>query len=392
MNFQPGSLAFCGAHVRKLSLRIYISIVCCLVTLPLYAQPATLDAVVQAKEAGNYAQAEQLIKKLLASAEGDAELWFQLGLVQRFQSQWRSAMQSQQTALALAPGNQDIVLEIARLQAAKGQIHEAMATAQQILQQQPKHSEALAFVAQHRHNLTQKPVYAKRWRADVGLEHSGFSDRSRPDWWQAFSQIGYRHSATTMTHVRLSGTERFNTTNKHIELGAHRRLSPRLAGALILGYTSSATFLPQWRVKGSMEYTASSNEGIGFTGFTLDAQHDRYSSLTTTALKPGVRLGLGAGADVHVQHIGIIDEHSVYKSGWSARANWGVAPLRTRFFAGIADAPETENAATINTRAAFIGGTYTWRPNWLLHAAFAREGREDSYTRYITSLAFSVIW
>lgn len=389
MKLRPELGAFCSV-LDALKLLLFCT-ACALQTVTVANEPDRYAGALEAKADGEFAQAEHLLIALLAARQDDWQLWFQLGQVQRFQSHWQAALASQKKALVLAPNNDDVRLEIARLYFITEEFKLAQTLVDQILAKHPDYLEAIELDLTLRRQVQERPLQ-QRWQLLVGAELSRFSQKYRSAWRQSFVQLS-GHDNKVVTFLRFEKAERFDVTDEYIEAGLSRRFSSNRSAYLSAGFAQQPLFLPEWRVRlGGESFGERGGSKRLLQGLTLDLQYDRYAAVSTTTIKPGVRLGLTAPLDLHVQIIGVAGEDQPFLTGGAVRANWVLKGQKTRLFIGMADAPESENAMTIQVKSTYLGGKHALAARFDLFWALAYEDREDSYLRKTGSLALSYAW
>lgn len=195
--------------MRKIFLILFF-----LQATPSIAQVFDYDYALQEKKIGNFIEAERVFKILIESDENSSELWFQLGLVQRFQTRFQDALESQQKAIEISPENNDIKLEIARIYLASGDIELSQQMIRELLDDDPYYAEAREVQFRiERIKMPPKENYQK-WRLDLGREESRFSRVKNDAWIEDFVQIGFRPEKSTYTHVRFDDVKRFDSINK----------------------------------------------------------------------------------------------------------------------------------------------------------------------------------
>jgi YaiO family outer membrane protein len=373
----------------------YIFILTIFAVSTTHAEAVTYAQALKSKKIGEYEIAEQQFRTLISLDNDNAELWFQLGLVQRFQQKRVDAFETQQRAMSLSPKNDDIKLELARLHRWNRNYDLAEAMVNEVLAANPDYTVAkeLATSITRAKNgpeeTEQKRPY--KWQLDFGYENSDFSRRPQPDWHQYFLQIGGWIRNDTLVHLRTANIERRHIRNEHYEIGAAHIFNDTYNAHLSVGYTPDSLFIPEWRIKtGGEARVIFNNERLGNTWLTAHLQYDRYKNLNATVIKPGIRYQLLENWQIQAQHINVIDENNDHLIGWSVRLNWQTSSPKLRVFGGLSDAPETENTITVNTKARFGGFSYQVTPQIAAHASYASEDRDNSFIRNIVSTALSV--
>lgn len=392
MKWRQGYRVFCNvAKSLRHSLHA-ITLSTFLLATSSYASEITYDQALEWKKNGQFHKAEEAFQLLLNKDSDNAELWFQLGLVQRFQEKRTEAMQSQKKALALSPDYHDIRLELARLHSWNQNYDIAEPMVKIVLEAHPDYQDAIDLSAsiERAKNAPPDPKSFK-WQLDTGYENSDFSRRPQPDWHQYFLQINHWVANGTIIRLRTESIERRNIRNEHYEMGVAHIFNDVYTGHVSIGYTPNSLFIPEWRIKaGGEARLVFEHEHLGNTWLTAHVQHDRYTHLNTTVIKPGIRYEFIKNWQIQAQHINVIDENDDHLRGWSTRLDWQTPMPELRVFAGLSDAPETDNAIVVDTKAQFAGFSYQITPQVTLHASYAKEDRENSFIRNIISTALSV--
>ncbi len=396
VKYQQGFWVFCNVMKNNKAI-IFLVLLSFFQSHTAHSATLTYDDALALKGEGNYAQAEQVFLELIRQDDKNVELWFQLGLVQRFQKQRDVAMVSQIKAMQLsmeyqAIENADVKIEIARLHYWNGDVEQSVSMINEMLAVDPDNTEAHAlYQAIQRAKMSPANKSTYPWQLDLGYELSTFSRRPQPDWHNYSLQLGRWFKNNTLIHLRTEKVERFHITNHYYEVGAFHQLNKSYNAYLNVGYTSNSTFIPEWRIKTGGEAKVIERQQAGHdVWLTVYLQHDRYTTLNTTSIKPGIRYAVTPRWQLHGQYIHIIDENNQHLQGWSMRTDWQTPITALRFYGGISDAPETENAITVSTKAWFYGIAYTVTPHLIVHAAYAREDRENSFIRHIMAAALSI--
>lgn len=291
------------------------------------------------------------------------------------------------------PGDMEAGLVRAYLRYYEGRLPEAAADFEALLLSSPGDGDAAEGLSRVRAAQRAQVSASTRWRVDAGLEYSDFSRVPQAAWHQQFVQVARRlEDGVTTVHLRLENHQRFGMDDFSVEAGVARAWSPRLFGVAAAGWTFAPDFRPEWRVSADAEFLALPAPG-GVSAWLLGtARYDAYVDTEVLGLLPGVRLERGAWAGTarlaHSIGFGGTGGNGVL-TGWSARLDGpvysrGMAPVR--FFAGLADAPETVArgplVTTVTTATVFGGLSVELPRGWQLSLACARDDREDSYIRY----------
>ena len=355
----------------------------------LKAQSFTYQDALLAKKEGNYIQAEKILLFLIKKNPKNAELWFELGLVQRYQQKLPEAMNSQRQALKLSPNNNDIKLEIARMYIWNNDLQQAQILINQILSDNPDYKEAeeLALSIKNKKSITNY-----KWQLDLAYEHSNFARRPLTDWRDYLLKLSHKLSDKTSLHLAAERAKRFNSYNEHYEAGINYIFNSNYNAAFSLGHTPDSTFLPKWRIKASGAANIihkNQYRYLGNTDFTLYLQNDRYKNSDISVIKPGIYYALSNSVTIHPQLINVIDENNRHLRGWAIRGDWQMRD-DLRIFGGYADAPENQNGITINTKTHFTGASYNINQRLILHISYTHDDRENSFIRKVITGALSI--
>jgi YaiO family outer membrane protein len=366
-------------------LKKYLAVFLFIVIAPLIsfaAEDISYDKAMQLKSEKNYAEAEKMFLELTKRDINNSEFWFELGLTQRFQQKESEALLSQEKALEISANNNDAKLEIARLYFWRGNRDQAKILLNEILTNKatnPEASELLARVIKAESAPEEKKYL---WQLDVGHQYSHFSRVKQDSWTIDSLQIGRRINAKTVLNFRNENVKRFKQHDQYYEVGAVHNFSNRLSGNITLGRSPNADFYPRSRVGAGIEAKIIHKHNfLGDTWLTADGWYSRYQQVNISAFKPGVRYAILKDLTIHAQYINIIDENKKNLNGWAIRSDWQTPWLRLRVFAGLANAPETQNAVTINTKSRFAGIAYQLTPRLTAYLSHSRDDRENSFIR-----------
>lgn len=294
----------------------------------------------------------------------------------------------------------EAMLARAYLRYYEGRLAEAEAEFEALLRASPGDGDAAAGLARARAARRAQSSAPPRWRVDAGLEYSDFSRIPQAAWHQQFAQVARHLEDGTTVHLRLENHRRFGMDDFMVEAGVARALLPRLFGAAAAGWTFAPDFRPEWRLAADVEFLASPARTSGGVSAWLlgTARYDAYAETEVLGLLPGVRLERGEWAGTarlaHSIGFGGVAAENGVLTGWSARVDGPVyarGATAMRFFAGLADAPETVArgplVTTVSTATLFGGLILELRRGWQVSLACARDDREDSYIRYGYSLS-----
>ncbi len=355
-----------------------------LITLPLGAFSAeniSYEEALRIGAAGKHTESEKAFLSLIKKDPNNSEFWFRLGLMQRFQQKNDQSLASQKTALAISPQNSDAKLEIARLYFWNENYSQSEVLLKEILVVHPEYSQASDLLANVKAAQSPSQESGKYlWQLDAGHQHTSFSRKKQDDWMIDFVQIGRWVGSDTMVHFRNENIERFKQHDQYYQIGATHKFNDSYNGRLNVGRSPHASFYPRTRVDAGLEARViHKHQFLGDTWLTGDVQNNRYQNFNVNVLKPGIRYSVLDELTIHWQHVEVIDENKKHLSGWVTRADWQTPLPQLRIFAGLADAPETENAVTINTKSRFIGFAYQLTPRITAYLSHNRDDRENSF-------------
>jgi len=130
----------------------------------------------------NYVEDEKKFLSLIAKDEENAELWYQLGLTQRYQDKFLEALDAQNRAIKLFPENIDIKLELARLYNWNMDFNKAESLVKEVLTAYPNYKEAEELeVRIKRNKLFNINAEHYKWNINTGYSSSNYSRVSAPN-------------------------------------------------------------------------------------------------------------------------------------------------------------------------------------------------------------------
>jgi YaiO family outer membrane protein len=367
----------------KLGFLVIILFLIIFPTISFSAEIFSYDEALQIKKSGNYSEAEKAFSSLIKKDPNNSELWFELGLVQRFQQKNEEALISQKKAAKISPQNYDAKLEIARLYLANKNYDQAEILLNEILAKQPKYSDASELLASIKKAKTaEKKSQKYPWQIDVGHQYSSFSRLEYDSWTVDSLQLAHWIKPSTMLHLRNENVQRFKQHDQYYEAGAVHNFNDRFNSRFSFGLAPNADFYPRSRINTGLDAKLiHKHKFLGDMWVTGDAQYNHYRDFNITVLKPGIRYAILNGVTIHLQHIDIINESKKHLKGWVGRTDWQTPLPQLRIFAGLANAPETQNAVTIDTKSRFIGTAYQITPRLTAYLSYNRDDRENSFIR-----------
>lgn len=359
---------------------------------------AWLEQARERAAGGDHAGAHAAVDSALALDPGHYGARLQRARLLSWQGRHGAAESLLMELLLERPGDVEAGLALAYLRYYEGRLAESEARFEEVLRASPGDGDAAEGLARVRAALRAQALPPRRWRVDAGLEYSAFSRVPQSAWHQQFVQVArlLEDDATTM-HVRFENYRRFGLDDIAVEAGASHVFFPRLHGTVAAGWTFAPDFRPEWRVAADAEFLALPARVPGGPAAWLlgAARYDAYAETEVLGLHPGARLEQGAWAGTARLAQSVDLGGGRTSVGWSARLDGPVREqgrVPVRFFAGLADAPETVArgplVVTVTTTTVFGGLLLEFPRGWQLSAAYARDDREDSHIRH--GYSFSV--
>jgi YaiO family outer membrane protein len=225
------------------------------------------------------------------------------------------------------------------------------------------------------------PVY--RWKVDAGYDYSGFPRRPQPGWNQEFMQLTHFFDKTrTALHGKITRYNQFTNIDTEVEAGIDHTFSDALTSSIYGMVTPEAGFRPQYRIGGGGAWRIIKREqGFLPLWLTLDSRYDTYASTQVLTINPGARLELWPGWSVAAKLITVDPQGDNRIYGQEFRLD-GTITEALHFYAGYADAPDTEAAVTVQTKTWFGGLAADITPRTTLRVGYAHDDRTNSYIRH----------
>jgi YaiO family outer membrane protein len=349
---------------------------------PLAAQAADETPIAAARalaEAKRYNEALNVLRAAQSAAPGDLDIGLATARVLSWKGDYRAAEAHLDQLPASAQRNPETLTVRGNLAYYQSDLTQAKAIYSEALAMAPDFVEARDGLQRVDAALAAQGD-APKWQADIGGEHSGFSNSAQPDWNQQFVQATRLiNGGKRVLHLRLTHYDQFGLADTEAELGASARLSDRLDLYGAVGAASNADFRPESRFVFGGSYRAHQTSWGG-VWLTFDGRHDRYSSLTVNSAALGIRVANTNGWAVSSRRIRVDQGIGEAITGYDVRVDGKITDT-LRAFAGFADAPETVAAVTIVTRSIFTGLAWDVTPKTTLRAGYSRDDRENVYVR-----------
>ena len=224
-----------------------------------------------------------------------------------------------------------------------------------------------------------------RWRLSYGQSESKFSRVKQNDWRNSFANIAYKLNDKTSLSLNYEDIRRFNTHNYQIGVGVDHRFSEKYQGYFVLVNTTNATFLPRASYR-----TGGAAKVINNLWLLMDLQYDDYAIGAARTAKFGAQYFITKDLALTLKHVNIIDTSNKYLNGYYSRLDWTTPFEQLRLYAGYANAPETQNAVTVDTKSMFGGVSYDLNRRITLFVSYAHDDRENSFIANTAAAALAV--
>jgi YaiO family outer membrane protein len=399
---------------------------------------------------GNMPAAERLLRQAYDSASDKSEAVNLLVLVLAYQEKFSVANTLLDRSLVEYPGNFDLQLTKARIQSYQGLFTQAEHTVGELLKQNPDNTEALILagriffykrqylaardkflqvLASNPHsldaligsydsemyfgNVQQADIYLSRAEqldpdnADIasrrnrhvvsgeprhelilGLETSNFDRNTMSNWNEQYIHYQRGTVSENQMYLRFEQAKRFSLNDSYWEAGAVLRRRTPIPISISVGLGTENIFLPEQRFRVGAELKMNrGDEQFGATIGRLTYQHSRYATgkVQQTFLDMEhylVNTNAWIIPGINFTH----DENG--KTTFGFRVGWH-HQIASRFRYGIsyADTPETENNITTDTRTFHGYLRYRLSDRIVARIDYAKNKRENSYTKDSLSLS-----
>ena len=332
---------------------------------------------VAARLAGDPERSILLLRQAAEADPANADLQLQLGLALMAAGRIEEAEAALRETLRLAPAYDDARIALARLARRRGDDRAARAELDRVSPTNPEAAELRSGLAAPGGGAASAPASAHRWRVDLDGSYSALGG-GRPDWREASLAVSRRLGSSTHVSGQLERSRRFELDDTYGEV----RLDRRLEGGgfhLFAGGTPNADFRPRWQIGGGASVRLRS--GPSATILTLDARQAHYRSGDIQTVSPGFEQYLAGGRFwLSGRLINIFDESGRHHLGWLARGDFQ-ALASLRFFAGLADSPDTSAGLVVDTFSQFAGLSWDAGERTTLRLSLAREDRDGGGDR-----------
>jgi len=373
----------------------------------------------EAQRAGNFEQAVNRFREAARLRPDDADIQVGLGLALTPLKHFDEAERAFRRAIELAPDYLDARLGLARVALFRGRLVEARSGAQKVLAIQPDYKDALELASQidraitgaaearrleaqrakgQQERIVQRDsaalaaavaVQHYRWRVDVDGGWSRLTG-GREDWLEASGRISYSAFPGSTLSGAVEAARRNGLFDAYFVGRIDHRFAPGFSGFAFFGGTPDADFLPKVSVGGGGAYRLYQQKGvIAATVITVDIKYSEYVVGPVRNVTPGIEQYFFDGRFwLTAKWINTVAETGMYLQGYLVR---GDLVLRNdfRIFFGYADAPETSEGRTVETRTIFGGVTYEVDSATTLRFSVAYERRPNVFDRTSISIGAS---
>lgn len=340
------------------------------------------DQALEMRNAGDASSAQTTLEQVIILNPKLAEAHSLLAVILAAKGEYETANLHIKRAIGLSANDPDIKMAKARILSWQGKTTEAKEIVTIVVAEFPEYSDAQDFLTRLETIETSQENLNIPWQVGVSFSRSTFSKVPLTPWKQTtfslYNQINEHNSAV----FTLDMAERFSLHDVSVSLGINHNFENKSGLHFSLLSTIGAEFLPKWAMKtgGFLKL----NEGNGFFGPTIVGVDGKYSSYGLVKVK-GVDLWLSqyilAGKVwVTIRSINSFVNDGANPKGYSIRFD-GYLKEGMRFFAGYADAPESDRGIVTTTKSYFTGFNFAIKDNLDFNVSYAHHDRENSYVR-----------
>lgn len=409
-----------------------------------------VQQAVQARNAGEFARAEELLAQARPLGRETNEVDFLLGMTQAFQERFIDALATLDRALEEYPDDLALQLGRARVLSYQSRYEAALTEAGRVLEEHPENIEALNLQAriyyyQRRYTqaidvfenvLTLDPnnleafvgLYdvelarnnndaAEQWlvRADqvapghidvvtrqenqvapiarphlltIGAGRSRFDQAGFTRWYDRFVEYRYLQDNGDQFYITGEHSHRFGLHDSLTEVGYRFDRRGSLPFEIAVAWDNESQFLVQRRIRLNTDFLLhGATDNFGATTLGLTATQARYSTGDVSAV--GLNLThyfLETDAWI-TPGVGMVrDENGVEDVSWTMGAHWQAS---SRWLLGYnyTHAPETENNVTALTLTHHVYGRYQLNDTTSIRIDAANSDRRNSYERSNVALS-----
>ena len=399
---------------------------------------------VQARNAGDFEQAELLLEQARPLGRESNEIDYLLGMVQAFQERFIEAMSTIDRALITYPDDVALRLARARILSYQGIYDQSLAETELVLADDPENLEARNLQARIYYYQRRYPqaiesfqqvldrdednlealvgLYdaeiarnnndeAEQWllRADrvapghidvvtrqenrvtpivrphlvtVGAGRSSFDQASFQRWYDRFIEYRYLRGNGDQAYVISEHSHRFGLHDSLTEVGYRLERRGSLPFEIAFAWNSGSEFFPQRRVHLATDFLLNgARDNFGATTLGIGVSHARYNTGNVSQLGVNFTHYLLNTDAWLTPGIGLVrDENGETDISWTLGAHWQ-ANSRLLLGYNFTHAPETENSRTALTQTHHLYARYLLNDSLSLRIDAASSDRRDSYVR-----------
>jgi YaiO family outer membrane protein len=405
---------------------------------------ALIQEAISYRNAGEFAQAEEILRTAATIPEETNEVDFLLAMVVAFQERFIESLEILEQSLERYPTDLQLILGRARVLSFQGVYNEPIEITRTVLEVLPDNIEARNLLGRiyyyQRRNTQAREAFLRVLETDpdnlealialydveyaLGNENEAdsyldqadlvepghvdittrrnrdvvaitrnheilagyaFSDIDLPgfqSWYDRQLEYRYRLNSGNQVYVRGEHSHRFGAHDSLVEIGGVIQRANGMVFDLAVAYTADNDFLPENRIRIGTSFILN-NASENFGSSTLDLALTRSEYVTGDVQRLALGLThyfLDFNAWITPGVAVVKDELGERTVGWTVGMNWQTN-ARLRLGYNYTDAPETENSITTETNSNHIYARYQLSDEWFLRFDLSRIERSNSYTR-----------
>lgn len=333
-----------------------------------------IDAADDARAAGEFDSARQILLNLLTVSPRDPDLLRRLAMVEAAEGRLDAAFERIESASRLAPDDLDIALARAYILYWRGDIDAARAGAAAIAEREADYPElAELSIALRAQNVGNVP----RLRAiSIGGGLSSISLRNGAiQTWNSQNLIVAADLSRNTTATLAAMREERSVTDVRLSARLDRRMGNGSVYVTATGVHDS-DFQEDWSISTGGEVTATRNLAL-----LADFRLAEYNTGTIAAFQPGLRVAFGPNLSLTGRAINLFGGGDDYRLGGSIRMDYRVENARSLFVIA-ASYPDAEADGVRQLRSLAAGFAFPLSTGFALSAAASYENRDNSYRRW----------
>ena len=324
---------------------------------------------------GKYYRAERQIARVFQLQPDYLDAWILKARIAWYQEDAAGADTALQTARELAPDNHEVLIFSGDVRRALGDTRGASAFYEKALRLYPDSKEAAAA-------LKEKVLEDRRWHLSLVSARSELSRLPMDDWTSHVIEFGSQIRNTGSWIISLEQAERFTLEDEQLQASIYQRMNDRLSAYLMLGSTREDDFLPARSARTGFTFSTCAQAPCSLlTGSSLD--YRQYLDSEVLTLDIWLRQQWFDNRfefeikSIHSKASGSANDST---NGWSAKLTASLSD-QFRFYAGYADAPESDRGIVTDTKSLFGGIQINPGGRTSFRLDYSRYDREGSYLR-----------